>query len=146
MVNRSHGRVLKILRTVEVIGYLHPVIANAEQHGTVVCSKLIRFSPRCFNRRSFLLIEQNANAALRCTDQACVLETSRVAMSGTGEALLADQRGRDTYLGSTASEYKESTGGGLSAEGAEAEHREPSPCAHIIDWRTGCIPSNNSSG
>ena len=51
---------------------------------------------------TILLIEQNANAALRCADQAYVLETGRITMSGTGEALLADQRVRDAYLGSTA--------------------------------------------
>ena len=51
---------------------------------------------------TILLIEQNANAALRCADQAYVLETGRLTMSGTGEALLADQRVRDAYLGSTA--------------------------------------------
>ena len=49
-----------------------------------------------------LLIEQNANAALRCADQAYVLETGRITMSGTGAELLADQRVRDAYLGSTA--------------------------------------------
>jgi len=51
---------------------------------------------------TILLIEQNANAALRCADQAYVLETGRITMTGTGEALLADQRVRDAYLGSTA--------------------------------------------
>ena len=51
---------------------------------------------------TILLIEQNANAALRCADQAYVLETGRITMSGTGEELLADQRVRDAYLGSTA--------------------------------------------
>ena len=51
---------------------------------------------------TILLIEQNANAALRCADQAYVLETGRITMSGSGEALLADQRVRDAYLGSTA--------------------------------------------
>ena len=51
---------------------------------------------------TILLIEQNANAALRCADQAYVMETGRITMSGTGEALLADQRVRDAYLGSTA--------------------------------------------
>ena len=51
---------------------------------------------------TILLIEQNANAALRCADQAYVLETGRITMCGTGEALLADQRVRDAYLGSTA--------------------------------------------
>ena len=51
---------------------------------------------------TILLIEQNANAALRCADQAYVLETGCITMSGTGEELLADQRVRDAYLGSTA--------------------------------------------
>ena len=51
---------------------------------------------------TILLIEQNANAALRCADQAYVLETGRITMQGTGEELLADQRVRDAYLGSMA--------------------------------------------
>ena len=51
---------------------------------------------------TILLIEQNANAALRCADQAYVLETGRITMQGTGKELLADQRVRDAYLGSTA--------------------------------------------
>ena len=51
---------------------------------------------------TILLIEQNANAALRCADQAYVLETGRITMQGTGEELRADQRVRDAYLGSTA--------------------------------------------
>ena len=51
---------------------------------------------------TILLIEQNANAALRCADQAYVLETGSITMSGTGADLLADQRVRDAYLGSTA--------------------------------------------
>ena len=51
---------------------------------------------------TILLIEQIANAALRCADQAYVLETGRITMSGTGAQLLADQRVRDAYLGSAA--------------------------------------------
>ena len=51
---------------------------------------------------TILLIEQNANAALRCADRGYVLETGRITMSGTGAELLADQRVRDAYLGSTA--------------------------------------------
>ena len=48
---------------------------------------------------TILLIEQNANAALRCAHQAYVLETGRITMSGTGEALLADKSVQDAYLG-----------------------------------------------
>ena len=51
---------------------------------------------------TILLIEQNANAALRCADHGYVMETGRITMSGTGEALLNDQRVRDAYLGSAA--------------------------------------------
>jgi len=49
---------------------------------------------------TILLIEQNANAALRCADKGYVLETGIITMSGTGEALLNDKRVRDAYLGS----------------------------------------------
>ena len=48
---------------------------------------------------TILLIEQNANAALRCANTGYVLETGRITMSGTGEALLNDQRVKDAYLG-----------------------------------------------
>ena len=50
---------------------------------------------------TILLIEQNANAALRCAHHAYVLETGRITMSGTGASLLADQRVQDAYLGTT---------------------------------------------
>lgn len=48
---------------------------------------------------TILLIEQNANAALRCAHHAYVLETGRITMSGTGTELLADKRVQDAYLG-----------------------------------------------
>ena len=48
---------------------------------------------------TILLIEQNANAALRCANTGYVLETGRITMSGPGEALLNDQRVKDAYLG-----------------------------------------------
>ena len=48
---------------------------------------------------TILLVEQNANAALRCAHHAYVLETGRITMSGTGASLLADQRVQDAYLG-----------------------------------------------
>ena len=48
---------------------------------------------------TILLIEQNANAALRCANVGYVLETGNITMSGTGSQLLSDQRVRDAYLG-----------------------------------------------
>lgn len=46
-----------------------------------------------------LLIEQNANAALRIADYGYVLETGTIALSGTGEELLKNESVRDAYLG-----------------------------------------------
>ena len=48
---------------------------------------------------TILLIEQNANAALRCAHVGYVLETGRITMSGSGESLLNDARVREAYLG-----------------------------------------------
>ena len=50
---------------------------------------------------TILLIEQNANAALRAAHYAYVMETGRITMEGTGAELLNDQRIRDAYLGQT---------------------------------------------
>ena len=49
---------------------------------------------------TILLIEQNANAALKCADYGFVLETGRITMQGTGAQLLSDPRVKDAYLGS----------------------------------------------
>ena len=46
-----------------------------------------------------LLIEQNANMALKAAHTAYVLETGSITMQGTGEALLADERIKEAYLG-----------------------------------------------
>lgn len=46
-----------------------------------------------------LLIEQNANMALRAADRAYVLETGKVTMQGTGEELLVDESIKAAYLG-----------------------------------------------
>lgn len=46
-----------------------------------------------------LLIEQNANAALRIADYGYVLETGTIALSGTGEDLLKNESVREAYLG-----------------------------------------------
>ena len=49
---------------------------------------------------TILLIEQNANAALKCADYGFVLETGRITMQGTGAQLLNDPRVKEAYLGS----------------------------------------------
>ena len=46
-----------------------------------------------------LLIEQNANAALRAAQYGYVLEVGHVALEGTGEELLLNPQVRDAYLG-----------------------------------------------
>ncbi len=48
---------------------------------------------------TILLIEQNANMALRIADKAYVLETGTIAMSGAGKDLLEDPRIKEAYLG-----------------------------------------------
>jgi branched-chain amino acid transport system ATP-binding protein len=46
-----------------------------------------------------ILVEQNVAASLRAARYAYVLENGRVALSGSGDALLADDRVRQAYLG-----------------------------------------------
>lgn len=46
-----------------------------------------------------LLIEQNANMALQCADDAYVLETGIITKSGSGRDLLADESIKEAYLG-----------------------------------------------
>lgn len=46
-----------------------------------------------------LLIEQNANAALKIADYGYVMETGRIGLEGTGEELLANERVKELYLG-----------------------------------------------
>ena len=48
---------------------------------------------------TILLVEQNANAALRVADRAYVLETGTLGVSGTGEELLNDPSVKEAYLG-----------------------------------------------
>lgn len=48
---------------------------------------------------TILLIEQNANAALHIADKGYVMETGRIAMTGTGQELLADEQIKEAYLG-----------------------------------------------
>ncbi|HEY7842933.1 MAG TPA: ABC transporter ATP-binding protein [Bradyrhizobium sp.] len=46
-----------------------------------------------------VLVEQNVAVSLKIAHKAYVLENGRVTLSGTGEALLADERVRQAYLG-----------------------------------------------
>ena len=49
---------------------------------------------------TILLIEQNANAALKCADYGFVMETGRITLSGTGTELLSNEQVKAAYLGS----------------------------------------------
>jgi len=46
-----------------------------------------------------LLVEQNANAALKHSDRGYVLETGRVILEGAASSIAADKRVREAYLG-----------------------------------------------
>jgi len=48
---------------------------------------------------TLLLIEQNANMALKTADLAYVLETGNITMFGTGAELLANEKVKEAYLG-----------------------------------------------
>ena len=51
------------------------------------------------DRVSMLLVEQNAAQALKLADQAYLLETGRVVISGTADAIRGDEAVRRSYLG-----------------------------------------------
>ncbi len=51
------------------------------------------------NGVTILLIEQNANMALKTADIGYVLETGRISLSGTGEELLSNEEVKKAYLG-----------------------------------------------
>ena len=48
---------------------------------------------------TILLVEQNANMALRLAHRACLLETGNLVLEGTGAELLTNPRVREAYLG-----------------------------------------------
>ncbi len=48
---------------------------------------------------TILLVEQNANAALSVANRACVLETGRIVLSGTGDELMHSEQVQKAYLG-----------------------------------------------
>jgi branched-chain amino acid transport system ATP-binding protein len=68
-----------------------------------------------------LLVEQNANLALRLADRGYVMETGRIVLAGTGAELLASEHVRASYLGgrrSAAGTQDRSTGNGGRPSGA----------------------------
>ena len=48
---------------------------------------------------TILLVEQNANQALKIADKAYVLETGKIVLSGSGAELLASEDVQRIYLG-----------------------------------------------
>jgi branched-chain amino acid transport system ATP-binding protein len=50
-------------------------------------------------KRTVLLVEQNARKALQCADRGYVLETGTIVLSGSGEALLKSEEVQAAYLG-----------------------------------------------
>ncbi len=48
---------------------------------------------------TILLVEQNANMALRIANRGYVLETGTITLTGTGKELLGDPRVKEAYLG-----------------------------------------------
>ncbi len=48
---------------------------------------------------TILLIEQNANAALKIADYGYVMETGKIGLEGTGQELLANESVKELYLG-----------------------------------------------
>jgi len=52
---------------------------------------------------TILLVEQNANAALKIADYGYVLETGRITLAGAGKELMENPQVREAYLGRTSS-------------------------------------------
>jgi branched-chain amino acid transport system ATP-binding protein len=50
-------------------------------------------------KRTILLVEQNARKALQCADRGYVLETGAIVLTGSGEALLSSEAVQAAYLG-----------------------------------------------
>jgi branched-chain amino acid transport system ATP-binding protein len=49
--------------------------------------------------KTILIVEQNANRALEIAHRAYVLETGHIVLSDTGQALLANPKVKEAYLG-----------------------------------------------
>ena len=65
-----------------------------------MASEVVRIIRRLKDQgMTIILVEQNVAASLALADQAYVLETGRITLSGTGQTLLRDPRVREAYLG-----------------------------------------------
>jgi len=53
-------------------------------------------------KRTILLVEQNARKALQCADRGYVIETGTIVLTGSGEALLKSDKVQAAYLGGAA--------------------------------------------
>jgi branched-chain amino acid transport system ATP-binding protein len=53
-------------------------------------------------KRTILLVEQNAKKALQCADRGYVMETGAIVLSGSGETLLKSEEVQAAYLGGRA--------------------------------------------
>ena len=56
-------------------------------------------------KRTILLVEQNARKALQYADRGYVMETGRIVLSGSGEALLKSDEVQAAYLGGAAKSH-----------------------------------------
>ena len=54
-------------------------------------------------KRTILLVEQNARKALQCADRGYVIETGTIVLTGSGEVLLKSEEVQAAYLGGHAS-------------------------------------------
>ncbi len=68
--------------------------------------------------RTVLLVEQNARSGLAVADQAVVLEAGRIALAGTGIALLNDPEVTRLYLGAGARQPRALQAGSATTPGA----------------------------
>jgi len=55
-------------------------------------------------KRTILLVEQNARKALQCADRGYVIETGTIVLTGSGEALLTSDEVQAAYLGGAATQ------------------------------------------
>jgi branched-chain amino acid transport system ATP-binding protein len=65
----------------------------------LVVAEVFRIVRRLAAEQTIILVEQNVAASLKVAERAYVLENGRIALEGTGAALLADERVRQAYLG-----------------------------------------------